>query len=175
MRPINLAHATGSERRIDDIGPEAGASRQRHVDVILVNLQTASDQRVPAADLIDREWDLALEKLRCSGLDSEPLARSVSEGPRFDEASLDSCREQRAEGELIEAWRQPVAGFEHASPERSEGRHELEASPRLPKSLRDFGSSGWIRTSNPPVNRLMQVHHVLVLHGFSSTLIHAVI
>jgi hypothetical protein len=44
MRPVDLAHSAGSERRVYDIGPEAGARRQRHVDVILVNLQPASDQ-----------------------------------------------------------------------------------------------------------------------------------
>ena len=32
-----------------------------------------------------------------------------------------------------------------------------ELSPMCPEWTEGFGSSGWIRTSNPPVNRLMQV------------------
>ena len=43
---------------------------------------------------------------------------------------------------------------------------DLDAEAR--EFSKEFGSSGWIRTSNPPVNRLTQVGYVLILRGFSS-------
>jgi hypothetical protein len=43
--------------------------------------------------------------------------------------------------------------------------NDSEARSEVPDFVKEFGSSGWTRTSNPPVNRLMQV---LFLDGSSS-------
>ena len=55
-------------------------------------------------------------------------------------------------------WRlAPQAGFAPASDERSESERELESAWGANSRMR-VGSSGWIRTSNPPVNSRMLYH-----------------
>jgi hypothetical protein len=52
----------------------------------------------------------------------------------------------------------PQAGFGTAGAERSEATRFPRDNVRRPtEAKRGSGSSGWIRTNNPPVNRLMRV------------------
>jgi hypothetical protein len=64
---------------------------------------------------------------------------------------------------LVDAKVAPRAGLEHAGGERSEPARVLETG-RGDQPPVAVGSSGWTRTSNPPVNRLMQV---FILDGSS--------
>jgi hypothetical protein len=71
-------------------------------------------------------------------LDPPPEKPKTAASAKIDRASRDRAKANKARKRQLYSRR-------------------TESQSEIPKFVQDFGSSGWARTSSPPVNRKMQV------------------